>query len=103
MAKIYERIYALDEFRTSKLYWQDPSTELRPHVTSTDHRIRTLLTPKGDAEGTLDGNRRAAGSYVLINRDKNAVRNMAAIVRHQLATGKHPAPFRRTSGIDFPT
>jgi hypothetical protein len=104
MAKAFPRIYLLDEFRTSKLYWKDPSVVLRPYTTSTQRRpepfrIHSLLTLNGDRiEGRMDATGIPFESTVKINRDKNAARNMRSIVQHQLVTGERPAPFRRPRG-----
>jgi hypothetical protein len=102
IAKAFPRIYLLDEFRTSRLYWRDPNIRVEPHVTRTERRpepfaIHSLLTLNGDdIEDRMDANGTTLWpDDVFINRDKNAARNMRAIVQHQLVTGERPAPFRR--------
>jgi hypothetical protein len=112
IAKAFPHMFLLDEFRTSKLYWRDPTVRMKPHVTTTVKRsapfsIHSLLTLNGDdTEGRVDANGQPLSQtlgHVLINRDKNAVRNFRAIVQHQLQTGTRPAAFCRTNeGVDPP-
>ncbi len=101
VAKAFPRVYLLDEFRTSKLYWRDPSVRLQPFGTMTQRRpepfrIHSLLTLNGDdIKVRMDATGMPFESTVKINRDKNAARNMRSVLQHQLATGERPAPFRR--------
>ncbi len=99
VAKAFPRVYLLDEFRTSKLYWRDPSVRLQPFVTTTQRRpepfrIHSLLTLNGDdIEGRMDATGMPFESTAKINRDKNAARNMRSIVQHQLATERASRSF----------
>jgi len=91
VAKVFPRIYLVDEFRTSKLYWRDPTRRMKNVVTTTPARpvqfkIHALLTLTGDNN---------EGPAIRINRDRNAVRNIRAIVQHQLATGERLEAFQR--------
>jgi hypothetical protein len=106
VVKAFPRMYLLDEFKTSKLYWRDPTVRLKPYVTTTAKRplqfsIHSLLTLNGDdTEGRVDANGQSLAQTlgnVRINRDKNAVHNFRTIVHHQLSTGTRPAAFCRTN------
>lgn len=85
-------VISVDEYKTSKLYNRDLSKELENVRVKRGKRtisIHTLLTPKSNPNG------------VILNRDRNASKNILMIMKHYLETQDRILEFRRTRTVDL--
>lgn len=84
-------VVSIDEYKTSKLYNKDLSKELTNVKVKRGKRctsIHTLLTPTRNPNG------------VILNRDRNACRNILLIMKEFLQTQKRKAEFSRKQIVD---
>lgn len=84
-------VISIDEYKTSKLYNRDLSKELTNMKVKRGKKsksIHTLLTPTRNPNG------------VIVNRDRNACKNILLIMKEFLQTGTRKAEFSRKQIVD---
>jgi hypothetical protein len=84
-------VISIDEYKTSKLYNRDLSKELTNVKVKRGKKsksIHTLLTPTRNPNS------------VIVNRDRNACKNILAIIKEFLETGRRKAEFSRKQIVD---
>ena len=84
-------VVSVDEYKTSKLYNKDLTKELTNVKVKRGKRtksIHTLLTPTRNPNG------------VILNRDRNACKNILSIMKEYLETQKRKAEFSRKQIVD---
>jgi len=84
-------VVSIDEYKTSKLYNKDLSKELTNVKVKRGKRcksIHTLLTPTRNPNG------------VILNRDRNACKNILSIMKEFLQTQTRKAEFSRNQIVD---
>ena len=79
-------IILVNEFRTSKLYNKDLTIELKNHKIK-NKSIHMLLTPTRKPTG------------VIVNRDRNACKNILNILKSHIHFGIRPNEFCRTNDV----